>query len=252
MKDPRSWVCLFISFWAAIVLGILFGGCEFEDGAVSGGDNVTAICRMHEVQDPIRGRAPLVTYNGRGFLSDNVHLGWDINLPEGEPIYPIGCGVVRVARAAQGYGTFVVVIEHQLSSPMRVVTGDGFVEYTDQFLSIYGHLRPTLDRAGRTGRLSVYPGKIVSPSTVIGYVQHRDLNGDGNEHLHLGIRLQTSADAMITDPRAWFRGYDTTPTMRGWFSDPQDVLRSLQGQFRSASTPTYAAFESSEYRYFPE
>ncbi len=235
MKDPRSWVFLFVSLWSVIVLGILLAGCAPEDGIVTGAEEVVPVCPMNEVQDPRRGREALVTYRNRHFLSDGVHLGWDIDLPEGTPIYPIGCGIVRVARAAQGYGTFAVVIEHRLPTWMHMRTGGGYDEYTDRFLSIYGHLRPTPDRAGRMRRVQIYPGAMVTQNTIIGYVQYRGLNGDGNEHLHLGIRLQTAAEAAISDPRAWFRGYDRVPTVRDDFADPEYTLTDLRQQFDGGS-----------------
>lgn len=157
-------------------------------------------------------------YAGRSFYADGNHLGIDIELPEGTPIHPIGCGVLRVYRPASGYGELVAVIEHKLASPITVQNGMGEQVSVTSFLSIYGHLRKTSDRNG-TGFLGLHAGDQVGPDDIIGYVNDNAHNGDGAEHLHLGIRLQTATQAAATETN-WFRGYDTTPSQRKWFADP--------------------------------
>lgn len=214
------WLCLMV-FLASCVSG------EVQMQA----DEAAPGCVMASVQDPLRGTATLATYAGRTFLVDGNHLGWDILLPEGQAVYPIGCGTVRLARAARGYGMLVVVIEHRLAAGFSVRNGVGERVFVDRFLSIYGHLRPTSERNGRGTSRAVQVGDVISPTTIIGYVENGATNGDGAEHLHLGIRLQSAAEAMETDPVAWFRGYDSSPSRARWFVNPQTFLEQLRMKF---------------------
>jgi hypothetical protein len=70
-------------------------------------------------------------------------------------------------------------------------------------------------------------GDVVTPEDVIGYVQTDALNGDGNHHLHLGVRLQSFEEASATDA-SWFRGYDAVPSQRRFFADPAEFLPLLR------------------------
>lgn len=225
----RFWYGVIV-LWALVALGMLFTACDFPMGIVEGENETAPGCALESFQEPwgtdLRGVAL-----ARGFLTEGTHLGLDVGLPEGRPIMPIGCGVVRFARAARGYGTFVVVIEHRLAAGLSLLNGNGERVFVDRFLSIYGHLRSTPDRGGMGAALDLRPGAVVTARTVIGYVQHRSLNGDGDEHLHFGIRLQTAEAAQRVDSVAWFRGYDATPTQKGWFADPQDVFSRLRQAF---------------------
>jgi hypothetical protein len=100
-------------------------------------------------------------------------------------------------------------------------------------LSIYGHLRSTSEASGRGIPTGLRVGDTVNADTVIGYIEHRSMNGDGDEHLHFGIRLQSASSAQRSDPTGWFRGYDTTPSQRSWFTDPAAFIRE---QARTASS----------------
>ncbi|MEO5927772.1 MAG: M23 family metallopeptidase [Patescibacteria group bacterium] len=164
-------------------------------------------------------------YAGRAFYADGNHLGLDIKLAEGTAIHPIGCGILRVYRAASGYGELVAVIEHKLGTPLTVTNGKGEQVTITSFLSIYGHIRKSQDRNG-TGFLGLKAGDQVGPDDVIGYVNDDAHNGDGAEHVHLGIRLQTATQAAATETN-WFRGYDTTPSQRKWFADPALFMPTL-------------------------
>ncbi len=233
---------LFVWFWAVTLCAIGLMGCAAGtfDGATHEKDapnQVAPSCTLEQVQDPLRGRGALTTYNGREFLSDGVHLGWDIDLAEGTGIYPVGCGVVRVARAARGYGTLVVVIEHQLAKPLVLQNGAGTMVSVERFLTIYGHLRPTRVRGGR-GTTALQVGQLVSSDTVLGYVEHTSLNGDGAEHLHLGVRLQSAVAAQQSDPSAWFRGYDGSPSQKRWFANARTLLLGLQEPTEQPTTST--------------
>ncbi len=168
-------------------------------------------------------------YNHRGFYTDGNHLGLDLNYPEGTPVYPIVPGIVRIYRAAQGYGTLVVVIEHCAGMPVTVSNGFGQETRVQRFLTIYGHLRKTSQYAGGN-TLNWRAGDRVTPYDVIGYIQRDSANGDGAEHVHVGVRLQTMNDAIRQDPTAWFRGYDTAPSQKRWFADASIFYDELSSQ----------------------
>lgn len=221
-------------FWLVFAL-VLLPGCAM--GTVESVEPLgegTSACVLSQAQHPL---PKAETYRGRRFLAAGNHLGWDIVAPEGTPITPIGCGVVRAARSAQGYGTWVVVIEHRLPYPETFQNGLGRPVQTDTILSIYGHLRPTAEAQGRGRRLMLPVGTWVDAHTVIGYIERDADNGDGAEHLHLGVRLQSAAQAQRVDPSAWFRGYNGSPSQLGWFADPEEALLVLGASFPSFDRP---------------
>lgn len=218
--------CLVVAMGVTLVFSaLMFGGCA--DGTVEGGaaEQTAAPCAVSRVRYPTTQDAFVHVYDGRVFYANGSHLGYDNALPEGAAIHPIACGTVRIFRPADGYGTLAVVVEHRLSHALLVRNGLGEQVSVTSFLSIYGHLRPTPLHDGGAP-LGIRVGDTVGPDDVIGYVQNRADNGDGNEHLHLGVRLQSAADAMRTDA-SWFRGYDMTPSQRRWFADPVSFLATL-------------------------
>jgi hypothetical protein len=91
--------------------------------------------------------------------------------------------VVKIAQPAQGYGR-AVVIEHRLPDGNYVT-------------SIYGHL------CGHRGYPLIPNGSLVTKGQLIGYIGSDDENGDGQEHLHLGIRIGRYD--------SYFCGYTGTP-----------------------------------------
>jgi hypothetical protein len=145
------------------------------------------------------------SYNGRSFFYDNNHLGEDETLPEKTPIRAIGPGVIKKYGPASGYGELVVVVEHDLGKTYEFTNAYGDVVSTRYILSIYGHLRPSQERDGVVTGLKV--GNHVTSDTVLGYVNDNAHNGDGAEHLHIGIRLSNAATAKAKD-QTWFRGYE--------------------------------------------
>lgn len=195
-------------------------------------------CTVSSVRYPTTEAEFSRLYAARDFLVDDVHIGRDINLAEGTAIYPIACGTIRVYRAADGYGTLVVVVEHHLATPITVANGVGERVSVQDFLSIYGHLRPTTLRTGGA-RLPWRDGDTVRPEQVIGYVQNAADNGDGEEHLHLGIRLQTMTDAARVDPAAWFAGYDRDRVRRRWYASPTLFMNALFHRSTTVSTATW-------------
>ena len=147
------------------------------------------------------------SYNGRRFFYDGVHIGEDEALSEGTPVYAIGDGRIKyyAARRAGGgnnnaWGQLVVVIEHDLGSVRHFsfTVGNRKTADTRYICSIYGHLRPTQGRNGTGQRTSwqyvnndyaPYCDQPVRKGDLIGFVNDDANNGDGAEHLHMGIRL---------------------------------------------------------------
>lgn len=184
-------------------------------------------CVAEAFRYPVAAERFSMLYAGRSFLADGVHLGHDVALTEGTTVSPIACGRLVVYRAATGYGTLVAVVEHTLAHSVSLRNGDGELVSVSKFLSIYGHIRPRL----ADGRMLAWrEGDEVSIDDVLGTVENDARNGDGAEHLHLGMRLQSRADAERVDA-SWFRGYDAEPSLRRYFTDPVDALRVLMDAF---------------------
>ncbi|MCD4657877.1 MAG: peptidoglycan DD-metalloendopeptidase family protein [Planctomycetes bacterium] len=163
---------------------------------------------------------PYGSYNGRSFYFNGNHLGEDVLLSEGTHVYSIGPGVVKYYSAAgNAYGTLVVAIEHDLGVDTVFKNAYGNDITTRYILSIYGHLRP-----GNAG-LSV--NQPVSAGTLIGEVEIAALNGDGTEHLHMGIRLSNAITAQQHDGNYWLRGYEQTTTMGEDFAAASKVIGKL-------------------------
>jgi hypothetical protein len=216
-----------------------------EDPSLKPGEEATQIdavgvspaCELGTIGYPVMDRSAYThIYNRRGFYTDGNHLGLDLGYPEGTPIYPIGPGIIRVYRPATGYGTLAIVIEHCSRLGFEARNGVGTIVHGQRFLTIYGHLRRTSGyNTGRT--LNWQVGDRVTPYDVIGYIQRDSDNGDGAEHVHLGVRFQTMADAIANDPRACFRGYDGSPSQRRWFADPAEFYAELASQIRLLDDP---------------
>ena len=220
----RRWayvVCGGVTVWWVAALVLVLTSCARGevDGEemVSAGSDLPTRCTVSQFTRPVLAGTSYTATVTRRFLEPANHLGVDIPLSEDTPIYSIGCGVVRFAGPAQGYGTLVVVLEHVLATPIPVTNGAGATVDVTRFLSIYGHLRAVSSRGG--GRI-LRVGDEIGGGELLGYVQNDLLNGDGAEHLHLGIRLQSASDARRSDPSAWFRGYDGTPSQKRFFADP--------------------------------
>jgi PKD repeat protein len=190
----------------------------------------------------------------RNFLTPSNHLGDDINpfgsCPppssdlvykqfEGFPVAAIGNGQIVHYGPATGYGELVVVIEHDFGRNISFTNGNGGITNTRYILSIYGHIRKNKAR-GDKKPLPWRVGSEIKKGDVIGYINNSshpdrvfpDPNGDGYEHLHLGIRLDSKKNAVRKDPK-WFRGYDQfNPKTNKWlyrgdFAEPSSVINTF-------------------------
>ena len=201
-------------------------------------------------------------YNKRSFYYDSNHLGADINLLEKTPIKAIAKGkVVEYSNAYSGYGELVVAIEHELPIDMAFKDAQGNNKTTRYILSIYGHVRKSQERNGTPLDLM---GKNVERGQVIGYVNNSshpdgispDPNGDGFEHLHLGIRLSNAATAKDRDKGKWLRGYrfnvdGSDSGMQIDFADPITVIGSHYSFRHPAGSLVKTSTSSNLYVLFP-
>jgi hypothetical protein len=185
-------------------------------------------------------------YGGRGFLHEYngiKHLGRDLILSAGTVVHPIACGKLVVYRPAQGYGSLVAVLEHELPHSIEVVNGDGEYVQVKKFLSIYGH--GTLsDPTSMSSDLVWQTGQNLQVTDTLMYIQAdkdengQDVNGDGPEHLHFGIRLQSMSEAVGVDPTAWFRGNDSADgKYKKYFADPEMFMQNLFELFGDSTSP---------------
>ena len=166
------------------------------------------------------------SYDGRAFLSPVNHLGEDIAMLEGSPVVAVAAGTVKFAGPANGYGDLLVALEHHTPTPITVKAGDGSFITTDVFLTIYGHLRSSAVYGGPTQNLSV--GSCVAAGQVVGFVNDDAHNGDGAEHVHVGVRLMSDAVAHAVDGSTAYRGYDTpNGVWKGDFAAVHDLLAML-------------------------
>lgn len=118
------------------------------------------------------------------------HTALDIGVPEGTPIYARSTGVVEESGPNKYFAP----------EPVYVKTLSGAEE-------IYGHLR--------TDAPGIYPGKAVTPGTLLGYSGAMTAGPDPNSgdisgpHLHFELRVPcaTSTSGMCTqDPTNYLQG----------------------------------------------
>jgi len=240
-----------ITFVLCMLVGCAAG--KSDDGSYNRTQNATsssnqAGCKVTDARYPTTASDfadARLLYGHRGFLDvyQNVkHLGRDIVYAEGVPIHPIACGTIRHYSSASGYGTLAAVIEHELTAPITVVNGDGESAQVTRFMSIYGHLRDSEDADG-TKILTWKVGDTIGPDDIVGYIQSDALNGDGPEHLHTGIRLQSMSQAQIDDPSAWFRGNDTAGEglYKKYYTDPATFIPQILGDTSTGDEQDAAA-----------
>lgn len=166
------------------------------------------------------------SFAGQSFYYDNDHLGEDILLPEKAPIRAIGPGEIKYYAGAASYGELVVAIEHELGEDHTFVNAHSETVTTRHILSIYGHLRDSQERGGPGTGLGV--GDYVEAGTLVGYVNDDENNGDGEEHLHMGIRLCDAATAISRDGSFWLRGYERDSEFGSDFAAASEVFAILK------------------------
>jgi len=168
------------------------------------------------------------SYGGRSFLAaGGDHLGEDIALPEKMPIKAIGNGKIVVYRPSSGYGELVCVIEHDLGEEYAFINGKGDIVVTRYLLSIYGHIRKKINRNDKY-ELTWKEGDFVYEGNIIGYINDDAHNGDGAEHLHMGIRLSSKSIAEQHDPGHWFRGYNNGTSQYIDFAPASKIIPIIQ------------------------
>lgn len=186
-------------------------------------------------------------YANRSFYYDNNHLGADIDLAEGVAIKAIARGKIVGYSSASGYGELVVAIEHELPEDITFVNANGGLQTTRYILSIYGHLRKSEERGGV--QLTWSYGQTVQQGDVIGYINDDAHNGDGLEHLHLGIRLSDELTAKAQDGGAWLRGYNNGSGMQVHFADAIPLISGLSQFAQSPSWHTGGLSQAFQNKY---
>ncbi|MCA9547336.1 MAG: peptidoglycan DD-metalloendopeptidase family protein, partial [Myxococcales bacterium] len=158
------------------------------------------------------------SYAGRTFWVRN-HLGEDHAAPAGTPVRAIANGRIisgGISGAHCNYG-MVVVIEHELAPGLHAPDGVSHVVSTYGHLSNRDGLQPRLDGVVQRGDIIGYVGHS-GGSALLARCNNDDENGDGAEHLHLGLRLGRH-------PGSW--------VYYGYLGSGED--RYPQGRFVSAS-----------------
>lgn len=169
-------------------------------------------------------------YRGRSFYVDGVHLGLDLAAPEGTPVFAGVHGTVQYYGPAAGYGRRVLVVESHMPGARTWQNGRGESVTTDRVVFLYGHLRASEkfgdDRGAEGDLVALQEGDCVTPETVIGYIERDSHNGDGAEHLHMGLRLQAWAEAEAAQAvQGWssIGGYDRDGEMVRVYGDPEQL-----------------------------
>jgi len=239
LRDFNKTLLFLTAFTAFGALIACDGGDEIEQPNMGGtklGSQNGASCLADTVRYPTKAADFAdgnLLYGNRDFLSEYngvYHLGHDAKLPAGTAVHPIACGKLVYYGPAQGYGTLVAAIEHELDYPITVVNGDGAEVLLTKYLSIYGH-GTKVDPLGRGQTLNWQAGQIVQPDDTLMYIQVDADNGDGPEHLHLGIRVQSESDAKISDGGLWLRGNDDDGNYKKFFTDPAVFIPALANHF---------------------
>lgn len=131
--------------------------------------------------------------------AENVyHLGEDIALSAGTPVYAVSEGYVKHTGIHSRFG-LVILIEHVLPSGEKIV-------------SLYGHLKKNTE---------VKKGDFVSKGEMIGYIGTEEENGGWSEHLHFGIRK----GPYVPVEETWvYWGLASKSELENWY-DPTNFIK---------------------------
>lgn len=174
-------------------------------------------------------------YGNRDFLQSSsygAHLGADFLANEGDKVFAGVTGKLVEYRTSGGYDedgnystsigySFAAVVASFIEPSMTWTNGDEEETTTSAYLTIYGHIRSTSELSGGEAT-GLQAGDCVTPETLLGYIQNKDYNGDGDEHLHYGVRLQSAEDARAV-ASDYFAGYESDG-WRTYYADPIDPL----------------------------
>ena len=131
------------------------------------------------------------------------HLGLDIPMPTGTPIYALSYGTVIQEGFSNSFRPYPVWIETK-DNPQTPEDESGYIE-------IYGHLSAEV----------VNKGQPVTPGMLIGYSGEQTYQGtttpDGSgPHIHFELRQPTESGAYkAIDPTGWLEGNGAAPQESG-------------------------------------
>lgn len=150
---------------------------QLLEGSAAPGDPLDDLSTAY-LQTPFPSRSDLPISSPFGPRWGRFHMGVDIPLSLGEPIYPIANGIVTAVYQGDhpGGGGYMVIVEHNI---------DGQV-----YESWYAHMQ--------AGSVTVQEGDVVTLDTQIGAV-----GSTGNStgpHLHLEVK---NPDDVSIDPLRW-------------------------------------------------
>ncbi len=202
---------------APIGVSSLFGECGFSRGFGAPMD-----------LNAIRPGGLYDYYASRSFYYDGVHLAADLDGNEGDRVRAGVNGKIVKYSSASGYGTLVAVVAVDVAPSFEWDNAHDTPVSTDRYLAISGHIRPTSDYNGGS-HSGVALGDCVGPDTTLGWLQRdgpegNDPNGDGDVHLHYGVRLQSKEDAERDSPGYWYAGYDSAGQWGEYYTDPTELI----------------------------
>lgn len=165
----------------------------------------SAIELVDYLECPVNGELYIPgSYGGRSFYYDGIHLGEDIKLSEKTPIKSIGNENLifykQDGKYPAGFGELYAIILHDFGRKYEFKNALGQTVKTRYIKSIYGHIINYTDRSDKKGTklkwlLNSTDRQPVKRGEVIGYVNNDAENGDGKDHLHVGIALSKNVGA---------------------------------------------------------
>lgn len=147
------------------------------------------------------------------------HLGLDVPMPKGTPIYALNYGKVIDEGFSDSFRPYPVWIE-TVDNPKTPQDETGYVE-------IYGHLSQEV----------VNEGQMVTPGQLIGYSGEQTYKGtttpDGSgEHIHFELRKPKGSGYVAVDPTNWLEGAEGTPQSGGGFNLPDFGIGNAIGDIQ--------------------